>query len=543
VALISAREELNDGYSRLLPIRELDGAALRTAKSIFDNYKERGVIVYGCFEDMSWTLSNETRTVGLTLLTFEGGANKTAMSWIGCTYHKFITCVKAYILFNLGDMDLTTLQEITRSFNRLAVSESECAADLLKHGRHIICLLQLIPGGNERRDTVIEELEEKMEHKLFLKNKGKQRQLADFKSYLNFHEVLSCFWLDADERQKLFYFPLYFWWNLTAILPLRPMEFLLMPRDCLYTRNGEQVITVRRTKLKGGVEKFGYRVNDDYDLHEYTINEPLAVDLQVYLSKTNHMRPTELNTLLVQEPHINYLGYKGFNASRYYTYANLCTCKRYFYKEVINIQQADINEIRLGDTRHLAMTNLILSGGSPVICRELAGHANIDISSHYYSNISNLVECLTIDRFHKKKGGESQINGKARYAASKPIDARRVGDGWCTSPVYKGGGIEDCLNVSNSDGHVGVCRHCWHLVPDNPGIMVDFKNDGAAKERLDADSRYLINMIELVRKGLGHTEDIRAVLLRLQHSGDHYSKCLWEKYLTEGIGQWQDQEK
>jgi len=518
-----------------MPIRELDGAALQMAKDIFDDYKQRGIIINGSFEDMSWTLSNEARTVGLTLLTFEGGAKKTAMSWIGCTYRQFITCVKAYIVLNLGEMSLATLQELTRFFNRLAVTESEDVTGLIEYGRHIAYLLQLIPGGNERRDAVIEDLEEKLSRRTTRRKDGEQRQLADFNSYLRFHEILARFWHNADGRQKLFYFPLYFWWNLTAVLPLRPMEFLLMPRDCLRFNNGEGMITVRRTKLKGSNGKIGYRVNDDYEPHEYTINEPLADELQRYLTNTRQMRQTELNTLFITEPHFTYLGGKGNARNRYYTYNNLNTCKRYFYKEVVDKHDVDISEVRLGDTRHLAMTSLILSGGSPVICRELACHANIEISSHYYTNASNLVECLTIDRFRKRKSKEATLEGKAKYAVSIPPDARRVGEGLCTSAVFKDGGIEDCLKVTGINGHIGDCRRCRCFIPDNPGILVEFNDSKAAKEQLDADSRYLIRMIELVRKGLGHTEDIGAALLRLQHSGDHYGKCLWEKYSKEGV--------
>ena len=518
-----------------MPIRELDSAALQMAKNIFADYKQRGIIINGNFGDMSWTLSNEASTVGLTLLTFDGGVKKTAMSWIGCTYRQFITSVKTYIILNLGEMSLATLQELTRFFNRLAVTKSEDVTDLVEYGRHIAYLLQLIPGGNERRDAVIEDLEEKLEQKATRRKDGKQRQLADFNSYLRFHEVLSHFWCNADEHQKSFYFPLYFWWNLTAVLPLRPMKFLLMPRDCLHFNNGGWIITVRRTKLKGGNGKIGYRINDDYEPHEYTINESLADELQQYLANTRHMQQTELNTLFVSEPHFNYLGGRGNARNRYYTYANLNTCKRYFYKEVVDMQNADISEVRLGDTRHLAMTSLILSGGSPVICRELACHANIEISSHYYTNASNLVECLTLNRFRKRKSKEALLDDKARYAVSIPSSARRVNEGLCTSTVFKDGGIEDCLKVTGINGHIGDCRRCRYFIPDNPGIMVEFNDYKSAKEQLDADSRYLIRMIELVRKGLGYTEDIGAALLRLQLSGDHYGKCLWEKYSKEGV--------
>jgi hypothetical protein len=530
---IALREEADGNYSRSMAVREIDGETLDRAKEIFSEYKNRGVILAGDFDDMSWTLTNQARNVELALLTFEGGANKEAMRWLGCPYRKYIECVKAYIAFNLGEIGLATLQELTRVFNRLAGASSDEAAASAEYLSHIIALLQIMPGGNEERDYVIETLEEKHERMNWQHHKGGQRRLADFKTYLRFHEVLADFWQDAGDRQKLFYFPLYFWWNLTAILPLRPMEFLLTPRDCLQTRDGENILAVRRTKLKGGNEKISYRIAEDYELKEYAIHENLVRELRWYIGATGKMRMTELGTLLLQAPHFEYLGRKGYAANRYYTYGMLTTCLRYFYREVVLQRAADIESIHLGDTRHLAMTNLIISGGSPVICRELAGHSDVDVSAHYYANISNLVECVTIERYRKSKGATANIVGSARYPLSKPPDASRLEHGWCGSELMRDEDIGDCLKVLDGDGHIGECGHCEHYWPDDQGIRLEFYDERAGKDRVDADSRHLIRMIELVRKGLGHEEDIGSALLRLQRSGRHYGKCLWEKYSTE----------
>jgi hypothetical protein len=102
--------------------------------------------------------------------------------------------------------------------------------------------------------------------------------------------------------------------------------------------------------------------------------------------------------------------------------------------------------------------------------------------------------------------------------------------------------INDCLKVLDGDGHIGECRCCEHYHPDNQGIRLEFYDEKAGKDRVNADSLHLIRMIELVRKGLGHEEDIGSALLRLQRSGKHYGKCLWEKYSTEDKSQWQDRE-
>jgi len=393
--------------------------------------------------------------------------------------------------------------------------------------------LQIIPGGGAERDYVIEALEDRAERNIN-RRKGKQRRLADFNTYLKFNEILGDFWLAANKRQRLFYFPLYFWWNLTAILPLRPMEFLLTPRDCLETgSNGESILTVRRTKLKGGFEKIAYRIADDYECKKYALHDSLADELRSYLEATENMRRTKIDTLFLHQPHFNYMGISRKPSSTYYSYACLNTCLRYFYSEAID-GRYDVTRIHLGDTRHIAMASLIISGGSPVICRDLAGHSDIDISSHYFSNISNLVECVTLERYRKTKASGADISGAPKYPITLQDVRSRVTDGWCGAPAVAAGDIGECLKAAGDHGQIGDCAHCGHYWPDNPGVRVAFFDEKAGRQRVDADAQYLMRMIELVRKGLGHEEDIGSALLRLQRSSNHYGNCLWERCSREG---------
>ena len=532
--LTTAYEKMDSNYGRWAIVREIDNETLARAMNAFHAYKKRGIILNNNWADSSWVLSDQTKDVGLTLFAFDEAYHRKALGWIGCDYHCYQDCVKAYIAFNLGILGLTTLREIANRLTALAGMTYETAAEADDNINHIVGLLQIIPGGTEERDWVIETLEEKAERN-WRHRKGSKRKLADFKTYLKFNEIINDYWGNADQTQKLFYFPLFFWWNLTAILPLRPAEFLLIPRGCLETGNNEKhILTIRRTKLKGGFEKIAYRIKDDYEHKEYAINDSLATELCSYLDITKNMRKTSVDTLFLQEPHYNYLGMSANSNSKYYSYANLNTCLKYFYQEVVCNNTAAIGKIRLGDTRHIAMVNLIISGGSPVICRELAGHSDIDISSHYFTNISNLVECVTLERYRKMKGKEASIIGKTRFPLTISSDWHRLPCGWCDAPSVKAGGIDDCLRITDKNGEIGNCDYCIHYHPDIAGIRLDFLDEKAGKRKVDSDSFYLIQMIESVRKGLGYTEDIGAALLRLQRSTDHYSKCLWEKYSQGG---------
>jgi len=536
MTLAAFREDFDADYSRYISVNELDRTAFIQAREIFDGYKKRGVIISGEFDDMSWTFTDETKNVGLTLISFRNGSRKTAMEWIGCTYQQYIQCVKAYIVFHFGEIGLDSLQGLSRRFNSLSSMSSEEAAESIKYVTHIADLLRLIPGGNERRDAVIDALDENMEACTKSRKEYQRRILADFKAYLRFHDVLADFWLSADKKQKVFYFPLYFWWNLTAVLPLRPTEFLLTPRNCLQSQGGQYLLKIRRTKLKSGREKIGYSIANDYELQEYAIVESLAEELTKYIENTSECHRSEIDQLFVKEPHYAYFNITCQPTNRYYTYNNLSTCLRRFYDEIIIPGGHDITHIHLGDTRHLAMTNLILSGGSPVICRELAGHAHIETSAHYYSNISNLVLCATQEWYRKIKEAPAMIHGSSKYPLTVRKNAVKVSGGRCISEVFADNRIDDCLKVFGDNGHIGDCRYCVYFLPDNPGIMVDICNEQTTKEQVDADSKYLIRMIELARKNIVGAEDIGTALLRLQRSGDNYKNRLLERFSREENG-------
>jgi hypothetical protein len=148
---------------------------------------------------------------------------------------------------------------------------------------------------------------------------------------------------------------------------------------------------------------------------------------------------------------------------------------------------------------------------------------------------------VTLERYRKLKGEKANIVGKAKFQLAISKDWHRLPEGWCDEPSIKEGNINECLKITDKQGEIGNCNNCVHYHPDEAGIRLEFLDEKASKQKVDADSRYLIQMIELVRKGIGYTEDIGAALLRLQRSSDHYSKCLWEKYSERGNVSWQDQ--
>jgi len=507
-------QRISSRLSKATVITGLDGPALQHAVSIYNDFKMRGIILDGDFEDSAWLFTDEVKLVGIR---FEVGA---VAGWVGCAVYEYALCVKSYIAFQLGGLGLLQLQSIANTLCSMSGMEADDACQIGDHANHAAEFLKVLPTGCGSRDVVIEALEERASYKS--RPRGEQRALADFRTYLRFDEIISRYWDSADGGKRLVYFPLYFWWKLTAILPLRPTELLLTPRNCLCGN----ALTVRRTRLKGSGKHVDYRIDGDYELHEYEISCHLASVLNDYIDATSAMKPNEIDTLFV--PVDSYSGGVSDGSSRYYTYERLSTCLRRFYDEVVTPSGADIGNINLGDTRHLAMINLIISGGSPTICRELSGHADIAISSHYYANISSLVECATLEHFRKSKGGAAELVGSQQYPLAKPIQSHSVQGGLCDAMGVEAGDVSECVKVANSNGHIGECACCPHFWPDKNGLRLRFYDKDIGKQRVDADTGFLLNMVDVVRRGLGYMEDVGSAILRLQRSCDHYSKCILE---------------
>lgn len=505
---IILRTEECGNFVRFLPIQHLDPERREEAKNRFHTFQQQGVILGSRFEDDHWLLTNQIHTVTLDFHIDMDAYQSRAQDWVGCTAVCFLECMRAYIAFQLGTYTLEYLKEIVAGITLLSTMTAEDAKLFSADTRsQMIGFLSLIPAGNDMCDQVIEALETQ---KWCVRSSG-PRKLPELSCFLRFDRALNEFWPLASESERKEYFPVYFWWKLTAILPLRCTEFLLTPRDCIRSKQGKCLLTIRRTRLKKGNRRLSYTVAQDYTLHEYEIPEWLFDAIRQYQKATQHEQLPELETLLVPS---------RSGTSGYFSYTQMLSCLKRFCREQLGNESYPIH---LGDTRHIAMINLMLSGGSPVLCRELAGHESIDVSAHYYSNLSAIVESVVYER---SRGWNecSVLDGALRFPAALPRERIRVEQGWCDAVGVANGDVSECLKCYGADREIGNCINCPHFYADSPGLRAQIVK--RCKEAVDEDGRFVMQMIEQVRKGLGHEEEIAEALLRLQSSGYRYGMTL-----------------
>lgn len=513
---IIAEAEDFTGFTRSLPVRKLDDRTRKLAMDRFDEYRHKGVILNDSYEDDVWMITDEIRKCSIDFHMDSILFEKNAKDWIGCTGSCFRECVRAYAALMLGGFSILSIQRVVKNLSEMAGITAEDAvngagADLISHRADF---LMMIPGGNDIRDDAIEDMEDPVRHR---KNVG-TRELPDIGIYLSFGRKLGEFWKVADRRKRVFYFPVYLWWNLTSILPLRVTEFLMTPWECIEKTDKGYTITVRRTKMKKKRSTHGYRIDEDYGLCTYSITENMYSDIEWYRQNADTGNRSGKGTLLVPE---------GEMLSGYFTYQQMRSRLNKICRDELTVNPGDIN---LGDTRHLAMINLILSGGSPVICKELAGHEDIEASAHYYSNMSCVVESLVADRFRGWKE-KTAVSGKNRYYISLPDKRIKVKSGWCDYLALETGDVSECLKAYIPGGEIGDCTGCRHFYAERKGLQIEIEK--AAKKTVDQDAAYLLEMIEIVRKSLGYEEDIDEAVSRIHDSASRYAGLIARRYKEE----------
>ncbi len=518
---------------RHLVTNTIDPDVISKANDIFNLYRMRGIILSDSIHDSSWVLTNERLRVIFHFKVDESIYEARAAQWLNCPSDTFVACLKAFILMNLGNIELKTLNQICGSILSIAESPDPFVV-VPAYPNRIAQFLRLLPGTTLTK----EELSRRLDEIPMAESAGNQRLLADFTTYLRFNDSLRDIWPELTLKDKVFFFPLWLWWNLTTILPLRPTEFVLTPYDCLSTENSIEKITVRRTHLKGGGKKISYSIEGDYDFYSYPVTPEISSEIKWYRDSLIHLGYCSDKYLFNVKYYQDYIKTKDpYRKGRLYLYRHLKMTLSLFIKRFPTCNLELSNSLGLGDTRHLAMISLIISGGSPVICRELAGHENIAISSHYYSNMATLVESATYESYRKScKGGSpaSMTDRQDIYLFNQLPKRTRINGGWCGSERFANHSVEDCICSISEQGELGICENCKYFCPDMPGHTFHFEDINYNRERVKSDSWFLMFIVETVRKGVGTHGDLRGALMRLQNSCSDYRTAILNSLYRRG---------
>ncbi|MCF1284360.1 hypothetical protein [Streptococcus sinensis] len=540
-------------FRTIKTIADFDDVMVHRAKDYFHDYVEKGIILTPDFDAPKWQTTNEYANISFLFNINRFQYKRVYESLFGIEYETFVDYLKSFIVLSMDQHVLISLQSFLRDIKRLVKeTKQNIIEDVydIKITSPTLCIdfFSSLPCYETLiMNQFLEQLDNLITIQYELKPR-QQRQLAQFQSYFTFNDILKDYWeQQLPDEERLFYYPLYLWWKITAVVPLRPREFLLTQRDCLFEKNGKYYLTLRRNNLKGKEKGVSHKIAEDYYLTTYEIPEKLAFIIQHYLDLTKDLASTKLDTLFVTDTHYKRWERKTGINNRFLTYTNLNTILKYFFNKVITerygyqvhylnppsrLKDNEINFIHIGDTRHIAMINLIAEGSSPVTAMLLAGHDNVATSSHYFTNLSQFIECRSYQVYRKLTSSQTTYEiskTQCKYTVGKAY-VQLDNKGRCYSPRYAQGDFSDCLKVISSHAELGACTSC----PFYRKVGKDyFTMDKTFKKSIDQEALLVDQAIKRVRQGKGHVEEIGEALLKLSAVSHSYQEYLTAKQANE----------
>ena len=538
--------------------------SLENARSILETYSAGGVILEGTMDGPSFLTSDELSHVRLAFHSIDPDAyRKNWESFFQLSYEDYLLYIRCSVLFLLGKRILGTLRNVVLDMKTLTGLPLHGVSAYLmnnrfNHPRLVTSILLSLPVPDENvtgRDNLAELIESTC-----IPHPGNQRGLPDFKSILTFGALLDDFWQDAVPDEKLLYFPVLLWWKITGVIPTRPREFLVTPRDCIHCdAGGEWQLTLRKDLLKGRTRFIYYKISQDYEEKTYPVPAWLASLVQEYIALTAGYAPTELDTLLIPDPHYLLKGRSRNKRSRYFTYANLrCILQdfldrivhgRYGYTVLDPEPDGEAGEEgpegplpgqgqdsstsflyapHLGDTRHISLINMIAEGVQPLAAMELAAHENPRQVFHYAANLDTYLKCATYQAYRDRDYAHSPFSFNAAAGMIQINESgprTELDEGFCYSPLFGHDDVSDCLKAFGPHSELGWCQRCPYYRSKTPGMLVM----DTSRYLLDVqeDWALLTTTIDNYRRDvLGKDEELFQVLLRVQSSLNVFQNVL-----------------
>lgn len=288
------------------------------------------------------------------------------------------------------------------------------------------------------------------------------RQLSPMINYLAIENEVNCMYgsgLDDEAFRK--WFPVYFWVNVTFILPLRATEMLLTPKECIRRKNGRVYLRIRRTNLKKGLKTVYYDVDKDYTEYSYEIPDTAAArNIEKYMALTAAQDRRFL--FEYKERMVNGMfSLQSFNRLvAAFMEKHIIGNPRYdFARYASGIKEFEA--VTAGDSRPIAMANLYFQKSGEDICRQLAGHENINTSSGYYSNISETIWASSIVRLQKHIDCQCRHSGE-QFEQGQGLLVN-AGTSACVSVkrMENAEDLSDCIE----QGHLADCMGCRYYRP------------------------------------------------------------------------------
>lgn len=241
-----------------------------------------------------------------------------------------------------------------------------------------------------------------------LKRDNNIRVLPNTKDILKFSMCVEDYFSNAKELEYDFYvkyYPIYLWWRITNIIPMRIVEFCNIPYKCIEPKNDMYYLVFKRSKIKGQRQGKLDRIPIPFEIVELIEDYKATIGVKSPFNQLIYFIPT------VHQPISNKIVKKKtlqtpFNPSDFerllLSFYNRIVIDHYGYK-VIEDNNENTNTSLIGnkiinkrvlpnDTRHFAFLNLMLQGYHPSEIARLGGHKSIYSQYSYHNHVEHWVD-------------------------------------------------------------------------------------------------------------------------------------------------------
>lgn len=237
-------------------------------------------------------------------------------------------------------------------------------------------------------------------------------------------------------QDYLLYYPIYLWWNLTNLIPLRIREFCLIKYECLVLTDEGYLIELPRTK--GKKER---KIRYDRIL----ISDTLAHSILEYKKRTCNLGKTKtLLHYMATRYHVESQQYRtvtNIENQNIFSHYNFTQLLEKFYRNIVNkkyrfriLEDDEVplkieNEkymtrrIRPNDTRHFAFLNLMLQGYHPSEIARLGGHKYVTSQFSYHNHLEYWVDSDLVNLLMSQ---QSFINDASNYFFQNLIFKQKI---------------------------------------------------------------------------------------------------------------------
>lgn len=390
---------------------------IETYLKIFEQLKVEGYILEGQFNDNSWYVTNKKEDTQCVTITFPFETH----SEINLSLKAFwLICVKEkiYDAFNLVSrmIPLYNIIYTSNNFNEKMFDEFsdwfeitttlEDSKMVKAHWKSVrksaIRYLNFVDSASKNiYITIINRMLNK-------KTRIRARAIPPFKHLLTFDELINDFYKLKDEDVKYLqdtYMPVYIWWKLTTVIPIRIGEFVRLKLDCVYydeekkgyyidiprIKNKEKIDTdtvlgveyvIQTLKIHESIAKLILDFKSTCDKKEtFLFNYKFYFEHLTTGNKNSVEKCSKVDKTILTTKNFRYLLKRFYNNIIKKTYGEkICFKDRYrlpkdFDNKIIALQP--------GDTRHIAVSNLVELGVNPLSIAWYCHHDSIKTQDNY----------------------------------------------------------------------------------------------------------------------------------------------------------------